>query len=201
MARYRGPQTKIARKFGEEIFGYDKYFQRRKYGPGQHGATKRRKTQSEYAIQLTEKQKAKYTYGILERQFFKTFEKAVSKQGVTGEVLLQLLEARLDNTVFRMGFSSTRRQARQVVLHKHVTVNDKVVNIPSFSLRPGDVVAIREKSKSLELVASAIANTERKFSWLDVNDTKKEGKFIQYPMRDEIPEKINEQLIVELYSK
>jgi small subunit ribosomal protein S4 len=201
MARYRGPSTKIARKFGEEIFGYDKYFQRRKYGPGQHGATKRRKTQSEYAIQLTEKQKAKYTYGILERQFFKTFEKAVSKHGVTGEVLLQLLEARLDNTIYRMGFSSTRRQARQVVLHKHVTVNDKVVNIPSYSLRPGDIVAIREKSKSLELVASAIANTERKFSWLDVNDAKKEGKFMQYPMRDEIPEKINEQLIVELYSK
>lgn len=201
MARYRGPVTKIARKFGEEIFGYDKYFQRRKYAPGQHGASKRRKTQSEYAIQLTEKQKAKYTYGILERQFFKTFEKAVSKHGVTGEVLLQLLEARLDNTVYRMGFSSTRRQARQVVLHKHVTVNDKVVNIPSYSLKPGDVVAVREKSKSLELVASAIANTERKFSWLDVNDTKKEGKFIQYPMRDEIPEKINEQLIVELYSK
>lgn len=201
MARYRGPSTKIARRFGEEIFGYDKYFQRRKYAPGQHGATKRRKTQSEYAIQLTEKQKAKYTYGILERQFFKTFEKAVSKHGVTGEVLLQLLEARLDNTVYRMGFSATRRQARQVVLHKHVTVNDKVVNIPSYSLRPGDIVAIREKSKSLELVASAIANTERKFSWLDVNDSKKEGKFMQYPLRDEIPEKINEQLIVELYSK
>jgi len=201
MARYRGPSTKIARKFGEEIFGYDKYFQRRKYAPGQHGATKRRKTQSEYAIQLTEKQKAKYTYGILERQFFKTFEKAVSKHGVTGEVLLQLLEARLDNTVYRMGFSATRNQARQVVLHKHVTVNDKVVNIPSYSLKPGDIVAIREKSKSLELVASAIANSERKFSWLDVNDSKKEGKFMQYPLRDEIPEKINEQLIVELYSK
>jgi len=201
MARYRGPSTKIARRFGEEIFGYDKYFQRRKYAPGQHGATKRRKTQSEYAIQLTEKQKAKYTYGILERQFFKTFEKAVSKHGVTGEVLLQLLEARLDNTVYRMGFSATRNQARQVVLHKHVTVNDKVVNIPSYSLKPGDIVAIREKSKSLELVASAIANSERKFSWLDVNDSKKEGKFMQYPLRDEIPEKINEQLIVELYSK
>lgn len=201
MARYRGPSTKIARKFGEEIFGYDKYFQRRKYAPGQHGATKRRKTQSEYAIQLTEKQKAKYTYGILERQFFKTFEKAVSKHGVTGEVLLQLLEARLDNTVYRMGFANSRRQARQVVLHKHITVNDKVVNIPSYSLKPGDIVAVREKSKSLELVSSAIANTERKFSWLEVNENKKEGKFIQYPLRDEIPEKINEQLIVELYSK
>jgi small subunit ribosomal protein S4 len=201
MARYRGPSTKIARKFGEEIFGYDKYFQRRKYAPGQHGQSRKRKTQSEYAIQLREKQKAKYTYGLLERQFYKTFEKALSKHGVTGEVLLQLLEARLDNTVFRLGFAATRRQARQVVLHKHVTVNDKVVNIPSFSLRPGDVIAIREKSKSLEVVSSALANSERKFSWLDVNDNLKEGKFLNYPSRDEIPEKINEQLIVELYSK
>ena len=201
MARYRGPSTKIARKFGEEIFGYDKYFQRRKYAPGQHGHSRKRKTQSEYAIQLREKQKAKYTYGLLERQFYKTFEKALSKHGVTGEVLLQLLEARLDNTVFRLGFAATRRQARQVVLHKHVTVNDKVVNIPSFSLRPGDVIAIREKSKSLEVVSSALANSERKFSWLDVNDNLKEGKFLNYPTRDEIPEKINEQLIVELYSK
>ncbi len=201
MARYRGPSTKIARKFGEEIFGYDKYFQRRKYAPGQHGQSRKRKSQSEYAIQLREKQKAKYTYGLLERQFYKTFEKALSKHGVTGEVLLQLLEARLDNTVFRLGFAATRRQARQVVLHKHVTVNDKVVNIPSFSLRPGDIIAIREKSKSLEVVSSALANSERKFSWLDVNDNKKEGKFLNYPTRDEIPEKINEQLIVELYSK
>lgn len=201
MARYRGPSTKIARKFGEEIFGYDKYFQRRKYAPGQHGQSRKRKSQSEYAIQLREKQKAKYTYGLLERQFYKTFEKALSKHGVTGEVLLQLLEARLDNTVFRLGFAATRRQARQVVLHKHVTVNDKVVNIPSYSLRPGDIIAIREKSKSLEVVSSALANSERKFSWLDVNDNKKEGKFLNYPTRDEIPEKINEQLIVELYSK
>ena len=201
MARYRGPSTKIARKFGEEIFGYDKYFQRRKYAPGQHGQSRKRKSQSEYAIQLREKQKAKYTYGLLERQFYKTFEKALSKHGVTGEVLLQLLEARLDNTVFRLGFGATRRQARQVVLHKHVTVNDRVVNIPSYSFKPGDVIAIREKSKSLDLVASALANTERKFSWLDVNDNLKEGKFINYPTRDEIPEKINEQLIVELYSK
>jgi small subunit ribosomal protein S4 len=201
MARYRGPSTKIARKFGEEIFGYDKYFQRRKYAPGQHGQSRKRKTQSEYAIQLKEKQKAKYTYGLLERQFYKTFEKALSKHGVTGEVLLQLLEARLDNTVYRLGFAATRRQARQIVLHKHVTVNEKVVNIPSYSLRPGDVVCIREKSKSLDLVTSALANTERKFSWLDVNDNTKEGKFINYPTRDEIPEKINEQLIVELYSK
>ncbi len=201
MARYRGPQTKIARKFGEEIFGYDKYFQRRKYAPGQHGPSKRRKQQSEYAIQLTEKQKAKYTYGVLERQFEKTFKKATSKQGVTGEILLQLLEARLDNTVYRMGFANSRRQARQVVLHKHITVNDKIVNIPSYSLRPGDVVAVREKSKSLGLISSALANRERSFGWLEVNDTKMEGKFMQFPTRDDIPEKINEQLIVELYSK
>lgn len=201
MARYRGPQTKIARKFGEEIFGYDKYFQRRKYAPGQHGPSKRRKQQSEYAIQLTEKQKAKYTYGVLERQFEKTFKKATSKQGVTGEILLQLLEARLDNTVYRMGFANSRRQARQVVLHKHITVNDKIVNIPSYSLRPGDVVAVREKSKSLGLISSALANRERTFGWLEVNDTKLEGKFMQFPTRDDIPEKINEQLIVELYSK
>lgn len=201
MARYRGPQTKIARKFGEEIFGYDKYFQRRKYAPGQHGPSKRRKQQSEYAIQLTEKQKAKYTYGVLERQFEKTFKKATSKQGVTGEILLQLLEARLDNTVYRMGFANSRRQARQVVLHKHITVNDKIVNIPSYSLRPGDVVAVREKSKSLGLISSALANRERSFVWLEVNDTKMEGKFMQFPTRDDIPEKINEQLIVELYSK
>ena len=145
MARYRGPSTKIARKFGEEIFGYDKYFQRRKYAPGQHGQSRKRKSQSEYAIQLREKQKAKYTYGLLERQFYKTFEKALSKHGVTGEVLLQLLEARLDNTVFRLGFGATRRQARQVVLHKHVTVNDRVVNIPSYSLKPGDLL---EKSQN-----------------------------------------------------
>jgi small subunit ribosomal protein S4 len=201
MARYRGPKTKISRKFGESIFGYDKYFERRKYAPGQHGPSKRRKTQSEFAIQLTEKQKAKYTYGLLERQFLKTFVKASSKKGVTGEILLQLLEARLDNTVYRMGFANSRRQARQVVLHKHITVNDKVVNIPSYSLRPGDVVAVREKSKSLELVSSAVTNRERSFSWLEVNDKNLNGKFMQYPNRDEIPEKINEQLIVELYSK
>lgn len=201
MARYRGPKTKIARKFGEEIFGFDKYFQRRKYAPGQHGPSKRRKTQSEYAIQLTEKQKAKYTYGILERQFEKTFKRALSKHGVTGEVLLQLLEARLDNTVYRMGFANTRSQARQIVLHKHITVNDKVVNIPSYSLKPGDVVAVREKSKSLGLVSSSIANRSRSYVWLEVNDNNLEGRFIQFPLRDEIPEKINEQLIVELYSK
>jgi small subunit ribosomal protein S4 len=201
MARYTGPKTKIARKFGEEIFGYDKYFQRRKYAPGQHGSSKRRKQMSEYAVQLTEKQKAKYTYGLLERQFEKTYHKAQSKHGVTGEVLLQLLEARLDNSVFRMGFASTRSQARQLVLHKHIMVNDRLVNIPSYSLKPGDVVSVREKSKSLELVKTAIANRGRTFVWLEVNDNNLEGRFVQYPNRDEIPERINEQLIVELYSK
>lgn len=201
MARFIGSKTKIARKFGEEIFGYDKYFQRRKYAPGQHGNSRRRKNQSEFAVQLKEKQKAKYTYGLLERQFLKTFKKAQSKTGVTGELLLQLLEARLDNAVFRMGFCNTRSQARQFVLHKHIRVNGRVVNIPSFSLRPGDVVSVREKSKSLELVDSALAAKERECGWLEVNETAKEGKFLQYPMRDEIPENINEQLIVELYSK
>jgi small subunit ribosomal protein S4 len=201
MARYRGPVTKIARKFGEEIFGYDKYFQRRKYPSGQHGPSKKRKTQSEYAIQLQEKQKAKYTYGLLERQFANTFAKAAKKHGVTGEVLLQLLEARLDNTVYRLGICSTRRQARQVVLHKHIEVNGSLVNIPSYSLKPGDVVSVREKSKSLDLIVSAIANNPKTASWLDMNNNSLVGKFIQFPTRDEIPEKINEQLIVELYSK
>ena len=201
MARYRGPSTKIARKFGEEIFGYDKYFQRRKYAPGQHGQSRKRKTQSEYAIQLREKQKAKYTYGLLERQFYKTFEKALSKHGVTGEVLLQLLEARLDNTVFRLGFAATRRQARQVVLHKHVTVNDKVVNIPSFSLRPGDVIAIREKSKSLTTIESSLAAKSNVYEWLSWNQETLEGRFVTVPERIQIPENINEQFIVELYSK
>jgi small subunit ribosomal protein S4 len=201
MARYRGPVTKIARKFGEEIFGYDKYFQRRKYPSGQHGPSKKRKTQSEYAIQLQEKQKAKYTYGLLERQFANTFTKAAKKHGVTGEVLLQLLEARLDNTVYRLGICSTRRQARQVVLHKHIEVNGSLVNIPSYSLKPGDVVSVREKSKSLDLIISSIANNPKTASWLDMNNNSLVGKFIQYPTRDEIPEKINEQLIVELYSK
>jgi small subunit ribosomal protein S4 len=201
MARYRGPRTKIARKFGEEIFGYDKYFQRRKYPSGQHGPSKRRKSQSEYSIQLQEKQKAKYTYGLLERQFANTFKKAAKKHGVTGEVLLQLLEARLDNTIYRMGMANSRRQARQIVLHKHIEVNGHLVNIPSYSLRPGDTITVREKSKSLEIITNALGSGNKASSWLEVNPTAMEGRFIQYPNREDIPEKINEQLIVELYSK
>ncbi|MBK7956754.1 MAG: 30S ribosomal protein S4 [Bacteroidetes bacterium] len=201
MARYRGPKTKIARKFGDEIFGYDKYFQRRKYQSGQHGPSKRRKTQSEYAIQLQEKQKAKYTYGLLERQFENTFEKALKKHGVTGVVLLQLLEARLDNTVFRLGLANSRPQARQVVLHKHIEVNGHVVNIPSYSLRPGDVISVREKSKSLDVILGALAGKGKTGNWLEMNTDTLEGRFIQFPDREDIPEKINEQLIVELYSK
>lgn len=204
MARYTGPATKKARAFGDPIFGYDKAFERRKYGPGQHGPSRRRKQKSEYANQLMEKQKAKYTYGVLERQFRNTFEMATKKKGVTGEVLLQLLEARLDNTVYRLGLSNTRRGARQLVSHKHILVNGVVTNIPSCQLRPGDVVSVRGKSQNLEVVRSnaATAKTEvRKFPWLEWNPDKLEGKFLEYPERAAIPERINEQLIVELYSK
>ncbi len=203
MARYTGPATKKARSFGEPIFGFDKAFERRKYGPGQHGPSRRRKQKSEYANQLMEKQKAKYTYGVLERQFRKTFEMATKQKGVTGEVLLQLLEARLDNTVHRLGLSPTRRGARQLVSHKHIMVNGVVTNIPSFQLRPGDIVQVRGKSRSLEvIVTNANAKTDvRKFPWLEWNPDKLEGKFMEYPTREAIPEKINEQLIVELYSK
>lgn len=204
MARYTGPTTKKSRSFGESIFGYDKYFERRKYPPGQHGQSKKRKTKSDYSVQLSEKQKAKYTYGVLERQFRRTFHNATRRHGVTGEVLLQLLEARLDNTVFRLGISPTRRGARQLVGHRHVTVNGKVVNIPSYSLKPGDVVAVRTKSKNMEIVtmhAGSKTNDVRKFGWLEWNPDKMQGTFLTYPQRDQIPEKINEQLIVELYSK
>lgn len=204
MARYTGPATKKARAFGDPIFGYDKAFERRKYGPGQHGPSRRRKQKSEYANQLMEKQKAKYTYGVLERQFRNTFEMATKKKGVTGEVLLQLLEARLDNTVYRLGLSNTRRGARQLVSHKHILVNGVVTNIPSCQLRPGDVVTVRGKSQNLEMVRNnaASAKTEvRKFPWLEWNPDKLEGKFLEYPERAAIPERINEQLIVELYSK
>jgi small subunit ribosomal protein S4 len=201
MARYTGPTTKIARKFGEAIYGPDKYFDKRSFPPGQHGIAKKRKQQSEYAIQLAEKQKAKYTYGILERQFRNLFEKASRKKGITGENLLQMLEARLDNTLFRLGFAATRRQARQLVGHKHVTVNGDVVNIPSFALRPGDKVALRERSKSLDVVQVAINRKGKRFPWLAVDDKAIEGTFVSYPERDQIPENINEQLIVELYSK
>lgn len=204
MARYTGPTTKKARSFGEPIFGYDKSFERRKYPPGQHGQTRKRKQPSNYSLQLTEKQKAKYTYGVLERQFRKTFSHATRRHGVTGAILLQLLEARLDNTVFRLGISPTRRGARQLVGHRHITVNGKVVNIPSYSLKPGDIVGVRGKSKSLEIVTTHVGaktNNVRNFGWLEWNPDKMQGIFLAYPQRDQIPEKINEQLIVELYSK
>ena len=204
MARYTGPTTKKARTFGDAIYGYDKYFERRKYPPGQHGLTRKKKTSSDYAHQLSEKQKAKYTYGVLERQFRRTFVNATRRHGVTGEVLLQLLEARLDNTVYRLGISPTRKGARQLVGHRHITVNGHVVNIPSYSLKPGDVVAVRSKSKGLEMVTTHVgAKTSdvRKFGWLEWNPDKMQGTFLTYPQRDQIPEKINEQLIVELYSK
>ena len=204
MARYTGPTTKKARSFGEPIYGYDKYFERRKYQPGQHGLSKRRKQKSDYALQLAEKQQAKYTYGVLERQFRRTFHNATRRHGVTGEVLLQLLEARLDNTVFRLGISPTRNGARQLVCHRHITVNGHVVNIASYTLKPGDVVAVRSKSKGLEVITTHVgAKTSdvRKFGWLEWNPDKMQGTFLSYPQRDQIPENINEQLIVELYSK
>ena len=201
MARYIGPKTRIARKFNDPIFGPDKSFERRKYAPGQHGNSRRRKKQSEYGIQLQEKQKAKYTYGILERQFRNLFEKATRRSGITGEVLLQLCEARLDNSVYRMGIAPTRRAARQLVSHRHIVVNGEIVNIPSYSLRPGDVVSIREKSKSLEIILDSTASHANSYSWIEWNADKVEGKFTGYPERTEIPENINEQLIVELYSK
>jgi len=201
MARYTGPKTRIARKFGEAIFGPDKYFDKRGYAPGQHGLSKKRKTPSEYAVQLAEKQKAKYTYGLLERQFRNLFEKASRKKGVTGENLLKLLEARLDNTIFRLGFAKSRSQARQLVGHKHVTVNGDVVNIPSYTLRPGDKVAIRERSKNLDVVQTSISGKGKKFNWLSIDEKAVEGTFVDFPERDQIPENINEQLIVELYSK
>lgn len=201
MARYTGPKTKIARKFGEAIYGTDKYFEKRTYAPGQHGLSKKRKTPSEYAIQLAEKQKAKYTYGLLERQFRNLFEKAARKKGVTGENLLKMLEGRLDNTIFRLGFAKSRNQGRQLVTHKHVTVNGSVVNIPSYALKPGDKVAIRERSKNLDIVQDSISGKGKKYNWLVIDEKAVEGTFVDFPERDQIPENINEQLIVELYSK
>ncbi len=201
MARYRGPKSKIARKFGDAIFGADKAFEKKKYPPGMHGVNKRRKKQSEYGIQLQEKQKAKYTYGLLEKQFSNLFEKATRKKGITGEILLQLLEARLDNVVYRMGIAPSRRAARQLVGHKHVTVNGEVVNIPSYTLRPGDVVGVREKSKSLEIVSDSLSGRANAFNWIEWDQQRMEGKFLNMPERDLIPENIKEQLIVELYSK
>ncbi len=201
MARYRGPKTKIARKFGEAIFGDDKSFEKRNYPPGQHGNNRRRGKKSEYAVQLMEKQKAKYTYGILERQFRNIFEKANSSKGVTGEVLLQLCESRLDNVVYRMGVSPTRRGARQLVSHRHITVNGEIVNIPSYALKVGDVVGVREKSKSLEAIENSLAANSSVYEWISWNTEKKEGTFVTVPERIQIPENIKEQLIVELYSK
>lgn len=202
MARYTGPKSKIARKFREPIFGPDKALERKNYPPGQHGASKRRGKQSEYAVQLMEKQKVKYTYGVLEKQFRNLFTKASSRQGITGDNLLQLLEARLDNTVYRLGIAPSRSSARQLVSHKHITVNGELVNIPSYQLRAGDVVAVREKSKSLEAISNSVAGRAiNKYGWLDWNAKELSGKFLAYPNRDEIPENIKENLIVELYSK
>jgi small subunit ribosomal protein S4 len=201
MARYIGPKTKIARKFGDAIFGTDKYFDKRSYPPGQHGQSKKRKTASEYSVQLQEKQKAKYTYGLLERQFRNLFEKATRRKGVKGENLLKLLEARLDNTIYRLGLAASRSQARQLVIHKHVAVNGAIVNVPSFTLKPGDKVGLRERSKNLTVVQDAMAKRGKKFVWLTLDEKAVEGTFLDYPEREQIPENINEQLIVELYSK
>jgi len=202
MARYRGPKTKIARRFGEAIFGPDRSFEKRNYPPGQHGVSKRRGKKSEYAIQLMEKQKAKYTYGLLERQFSNMFKKASSSKGVTGEVLLQLCESRLDNVVFRMGLANSRRQSRQLVSHRHITVNGDIVNIPSMTLKAGDVVGVREKSKSLVVITEALRdNRAGQYEWIEWNGETMEGKYLAIPEREQIPENIKEQLIVELYSK
>lgn len=201
MARYRGPKSKIARKFNEPIFGPDKALERKNYPPGVHGPDKRRSKKSEYAIQLAEKQKAKYTYGILERQFENLFDKANRKKGITGVLLLQFCEARLDNTVFRMGIAPTRRAARQLVSHRHITVNGEVVNVPSFQLKPGDEVGVREKSKSLEAIGNSLASSNNRFDWLSFDRNALTGTFMNLPEREQIPENIKEQLIVELYSK
>lgn len=202
MARYTGPKTKVARIFGEPIFGPDKTFEKKNYPPGQHGLNRKRKKLSEYGIQLREKQKAKYTYGILERQFANLFDKAQRSKGVTGEVLLQLLESRLDNVVYRLSMANTRNGARQLVTHRHITVNGEVVNVPSFHVRPGDVISVREKSKSLEVINDALSSARyNKASWLQWDKDNYAGKFLNVPERSDIPENIKEQLIVELYSK
>lgn len=201
MARYTGPKSKIARKFGEAIFGDDKSFEKKNYPPGQHGNQRRRGKKSEYSVQLMEKQKAKYTYGILEKQFRNLFASAKRKEGVTGEILLQLCECRLDNVVFRMGISPTRSGARQLVSHRHITVNGELVNIPSYSLKAGDVVGVREKSKSVQSIQDSLANSSAVYEWITWNTATKEGTFVAVPERLQIPENIKEQLIVELYSK
>ena len=199
MARYTGPKTRIARKFGEAIFGADKVLSKKNYPPGHHGNSRKRKT-SEYGIQLREKQKAKYTYGVLEKQFRNLFDKASRSKGITGVVLLQLLEGRLDNVVYRLGIAPTRAAARQLVSHQHITLNGVVCNIPSVQVKPGDVIAVRERSKSLEVIQASVASTT-KYSWLDFDPKSLSGKFLNVPVRAEVPESINEQLIVDLYSK
>ena len=201
MARYTGPKTKIARRFGEAIFGEDKSFEKRNFPPGQHGNNRRRGKESEYKVQLMEKQKAKYTYGILEKQFRNIFAKANRSKGVTGEVLLQFCESRLDNVVYRMGVSTSRSGARQLVSHRHITVNGSIVNIPSYSLKAGDVVGVREKSKSLQTISDALSVSSNVYEWITWNSEKMEGSFVAIPERLQIPENIKEQLIVELYSK
>lgn len=201
MARYTGPKTKIARKFGDPIFGPDRSFEKKNYPPGQHGQGRRRGKKSEYAVQLAEKQKAKYTYGILERQFANMFDKAQRAKGITGENLLQMCESRLDNVVFRLGIAPTRRGARQLVGHRHIVVNGEVVNIPSFHVKAGDVVGVREKSKSLQVIADSLGSRNDQHEWLEWNESTKSGKVLSLPLRAQIPENIKEQLIVELYSK
>jgi small subunit ribosomal protein S4 len=201
MARYTGPKTKISRRFGEPITGNGKWLTKNSNPPGQHGANKKRKTLSEYGVQLKEKQKAKYTYGLLEKQFRKTFDEAARRKGVTGENLIKLLEARLDNTVFRLGIAPSRQAARQMVSHKHVTVNGEIVNIPSYSCKPGDIVGIKIKSAANASIISFVRGKNPKFSWLEWNEKDMKGTFITYPERESVPENIKEQLIVELYSK
>ncbi|GAL00702.1 MULTISPECIES: 30S ribosomal protein S4 [Nonlabens] len=201
MARYRGPKAKIARRFREPIFGPSKALEKKNYPPGMHGNARRRGKESEYAVQLKEKQKAKYTYGVLEKQFRLMFEKAVRSTGITGEVLLQLCESRLDNVVYRMGVAKTRRGARQLVSHRHITVNGELVNIPSYQLKPGDVVAVREKSKSLSAIDQSLSSNEHVYDFITFNKSSMSGTFVSVPERMQIPENIKEQLIVELYSK
>jgi small subunit ribosomal protein S4 len=201
MARYTGPKTKISRIYGEPILGNGKWLSKNSNPPGQHGAQRKRKSLGEYALQLREKQKAKYTYGVLERQFRKTFEEASRRKGVTGENLIKLLEARLDNTVFRMGIAPSRPAARQLVSHKHITVNGDVVNVPSFQLKPGDNISIKDKDRENASITAQMRGKNQKFNWIDWNETEMKGVFITYPERESVPENIKEQLIVELYSK
>ena len=202
MARYRGPKSKVARKVGSPIFGPDKFFDKKNYPPGQHGASKKRRKLSEYGMQLLEKQKAKYTYGLLERQFYNTFLKASQKKGITGENLLILLESRLDNVVFRLGIAPTRRGARQLVSHRHIVVNGTIVNVPSYNVKPGDIISVRERSKSMEAITESLDSSDvTKYSWLEWDQGQMAGKFVNNPPREDIPERIKEQLIVELYSK